>query len=387
MASKLDTSDAGFTCSNCQLDLLMHQIREVSKTLLNLNNLVKTKTKFFNLLNLYGILSRINYNCKRVKDSQFFLHDEIEGTQCNPLREENEISPFSEEIVQSNIGRNGYIKDVFNYQTDEKTRDEKLITNFQDFKNLSVFTEEEHAIALLVQKEFDSKRLKEEEEMMDLENISEENERHMECPICFDVPEKAPVYKCVNSHIICNKCKPSMLSDKCPICNVVLGDDRCFVTELYIANRPKKCRYERYGCKVVDRDITKLSEHERSCSKAPSEIELEKEREKNNQLLRKRKDVELALEVDEAIQDDLKAQEVQDEGLAIAIQQTQEQEMKKISIEEEDYKISLQMEQEILKEQEELEEQKRQQEASDFEYAQKLQSEMEGNNIDDDYDD
>jgi len=378
MAFKLDTSDADFTCSNCQLDLLMRQIREVSKTLLNLNNAVKTKTKFFNLLNLYGILSRINYNCKRVKDSQFFLHDEREGTQCNPAKEENVISPFSEEIVQSNIDRNGYIKDVFNNQTDEKTRDEKLITNFQDFKNLSVFTEEEHAIALLVQKEFDSKRL-EEEEMMEQENISEVTERDMECPICFEVPETAPVYKCVNSHIICNKCKPCLLSNKCPICNVELGDDRCFVTELYIANRQKKCKYESYGCKVLERDITNLSEHERSCSKAPSEIELEKEREKNNQLLRKRKDVELALEVDGAIQDDLKAQEFQDEGLAMAIQQTQEEEMKRISIEEEDYKISLKMEQEILQEQEKLDKQKRDQEASDFEYAQKLQSEMEKN--------
>jgi len=390
----MDDNEINFTCSTCQMELLMHQTRIISKTLLKLNDDVKSKTEKFNLMKFYSILAKVNFNCKKIRDVHFFLHDDI---NCNPskenVRENDVVSPVSEGIKLSglpidesfddivNRSRSSGLIDVFDVEK-KNINDEKLITNFRDFKNLSTLTEEEHAIALIVQKEYDRKNIPEndsdkmEEDIQENTYPFEESDRNMECPICLDIPEKAPVFKCVNGHIICNKCRPSLTTEKCPICNVELGEERCFVTELYISNRPKKCRYERYGCKISRLNLDGLSAHEERCPKAPTEIEIRKEKDQNDQLIQKRKDIELALEIDELIQDDIKAQEFQDEGLAMAIQKTQEDELKRISIEEEDHQLSLKMEQDILQEQEALEKQRREQETSDFEYAQKLQNEM-----------
>jgi len=73
----------------------------------------------------------------------------------------------------------------------------------------------------------------------------EAEDRAMECPVCLDVPEESPVYKCRNGHILCSRCLSDILKtiSKCPICFDVFDPskslERCFVTELYIANRPK----------------------------------------------------------------------------------------------------------------------------------------------------
>jgi hypothetical protein len=38
----------------------------------------------------------------------------------------------------------------------------------------------------------------------------------LECPVCMEVPRKAPIFGCHNGHLLCAKCQPKV--DACPIC-------------------------------------------------------------------------------------------------------------------------------------------------------------------------
>jgi len=46
-------------------------------------------------------------------------------------------------------------------------------------------------------------------------------ESSIECPVCYTLPTP-PIYRCPNSHIICNSCLPR-LARKCPTCRTRLG--------------------------------------------------------------------------------------------------------------------------------------------------------------------
>merc|ERR1719402_1821413 len=39
----------------------------------------------------------------------------------------------------------------------------------------------------------------------------------LECPVCLETTQE-PTYQCLESHLICSKCRPNV--DSCPICQV-----------------------------------------------------------------------------------------------------------------------------------------------------------------------
>jgi len=262
--------------------------------------------------------------------------------------------------------------------------DMSLIRQCIDLRNMSLLNEEEQEIAIDLQEQRD----KEKEKMLHCTKESasktissdsssaSDSDRAMECPVCLDIPECSPVYKCANNHILCNKCFPEIVktSNQCPMCGVKFDPtpERCFVTELYIATMWKCCKYAKYGCSKREIIKDELSRHELSCPKAPGDIVVIEEIMKDEKLMLQRKDVELALDLREQEQDNARASEINDEGLAEAILKSQEEEAVRAIGEEEDFQYCLRLE----KEEQEREERILELQRSDFEYAQRLSSEI-----------
>merc|ERR1712126_558551 len=48
-------------------------------------------------------------------------------------------------------------------------------------------------------------------------------EEELECPVCLEVANHSPIFKCVDDHLICSACRPKV--GKCPQCRADLGDD------------------------------------------------------------------------------------------------------------------------------------------------------------------
>lgn len=55
---------------------------------------------------------------------------------------------------------------------------------------------------------------------------------HFECPVCYNVPTKAPIYHCGDGHFICSDCKPRLTT--CPICRIRIRPNR-FVHYFYLS--------------------------------------------------------------------------------------------------------------------------------------------------------
>ena len=43
-----------------------------------------------------------------------------------------------------------------------------------------------------------------------------EKERTLECPVCLEVVEEAPIYRCQQEHLVCSTCRLQI--SKCPEC-------------------------------------------------------------------------------------------------------------------------------------------------------------------------
>ena len=69
----------------------------------------------------------------------------------------------------------------------------------------------------------------------------------LECPVCLDVPDSAPVYQCENGHIVCKNCHSQLV--ECPPCRAPMGAMRSLLAEKLLETVPKKCTYARNGCK------------------------------------------------------------------------------------------------------------------------------------------
>ena len=54
-----------------------------------------------------------------------------------------------------------------------------------------------------------------------LEKQIKEMEEELECPVCFEVPKAAPIYKCSDDHLICKECRPRV--GECPQCREVFA--------------------------------------------------------------------------------------------------------------------------------------------------------------------
>jgi hypothetical protein len=71
----------------------------------------------------------------------------------------------------------------------------------------------------------------------------------IECPVCLEEPENAPILQCVRGHIICKECYPKLVC--CPLCRVKIakittiqendvGAIRSIVAEKLLLNKNKE---------------------------------------------------------------------------------------------------------------------------------------------------
>ena len=53
---------------------------------------------------------------------------------------------------------------------------------------------------------------------MDFEGVKKSFEDLLECPVCFQTIDSAPIYQCLYGHIVCKDCHPNL--ENCPICTL-----------------------------------------------------------------------------------------------------------------------------------------------------------------------
>ena len=54
-----------------------------------------------------------------------------------------------------------------------------------------------------------------------IEGQISEMEEELECPVCFEVLDTAPIFKCPEDHLMCRSCRPRL--SVCPLCRAQLG--------------------------------------------------------------------------------------------------------------------------------------------------------------------
>lgn len=80
---------------------------------------------------------------------------------------------------------------------------------------------------------------------------TEELREYFECPVCFNVPRKPPIFACARGHMICASCKPRITI--CPTCRVAFDGQpyRLYFAERLLEERvPISCSFAEYGCTV-----------------------------------------------------------------------------------------------------------------------------------------
>jgi hypothetical protein len=95
----------------------------------------------------------------------------------------------------------------------------------------------------------------------------------IQCPVCKEFPDKAPIYQCINGHITCSLCRPKL--NQCPVCRTKWSQTRNLLAEQILAanlwNHPHgrptttiPCKFLEFGCKKSFEKII-LANHERNC--------------------------------------------------------------------------------------------------------------------------
>jgi len=67
----------------------------------------------------------------------------------------------------------------------------------------------------------------------------------VECPVCFDIPKKAPVPVCPNGHVVCVRC----VREECPTCRVKMEQGTSTLAVTVIENIEHQCDNE--GCDLT----------------------------------------------------------------------------------------------------------------------------------------
>lgn len=80
----------------------------------------------------------------------------------------------------------------------------------------------------------------------------------VECPVCMDVPKRAPVPVCSNGHVVCSKC----LRQECPTCRVRMTNGTSLLALTVIENIDHYCDWE--GC-IETRPLPDLTNHMAAC--------------------------------------------------------------------------------------------------------------------------
>jgi len=86
----------------------------------------------------------------------------------------------------------------------------------------------------------------------------------VECPVCLNVPKKAPIPVCPNGHVVCSKC----LMEECPTCRVKMEQGKSSLAVTVMENIDHECENE--GCKEK-LSHGKLVSHGKSCVYRPVE--------------------------------------------------------------------------------------------------------------------
>ncbi|KAE9603268.1 putative aminoacyltransferase, E1 ubiquitin-activating enzyme [Lupinus albus] len=88
----------------------------------------------------------------------------------------------------------------------------------------------------------------------------------LDCCICYE-PFSAPIFQCENGHIACSNCC-SRLGNKCPMCSMPIGYNRCRAIEKVLESIKMSCLNTKYGCKEKF-NYSKKNDHEKECIYIP----------------------------------------------------------------------------------------------------------------------
>lgn len=80
----------------------------------------------------------------------------------------------------------------------------------------------------------------------------------VECPVCFDIPKKAPVPVCPNGHVVCVRC----VREECPTCRVKMEQGTSTLAVTVIENIEHQCDNE--GCDLTF-SLSDLPSHMSRC--------------------------------------------------------------------------------------------------------------------------
>jgi len=91
-----------------------------------------------------------------------------------------------------------------------------------------------------------------------------EIQEDLKCVNCLKVPTAAPIYDCLNGHLLCNRCHHSVYNI-CPECNIQLVGHRNLFAETVLSRLPIPCKFASKGCtvEIIGRD--KIEKHELDC--------------------------------------------------------------------------------------------------------------------------
>jgi len=80
----------------------------------------------------------------------------------------------------------------------------------------------------------------------------------VECPVCLEVPKKAPIPVCPNGHMVCSEC----VREDCPTCRVKMGQGKSSLAVTVMENIEHQCDNE--GCHQTF-PFGELASHGRCC--------------------------------------------------------------------------------------------------------------------------
>ena len=107
---------------------------------------------------------------------------------------------------------------------------------------------------------------------------TEDLREYFECPICFVVPRKPPIYACQTGHMICCDCRPRLHS--CPTCRLPYPGEGEQNHRLYFAERlleervPISCTFAELGCDLELAGAAMKRHEESGCPFEPLPCEL-----------------------------------------------------------------------------------------------------------------
>ncbi|KAL6626641.1 hypothetical protein ACP70R_030367 [Stipagrostis hirtigluma subsp. patula] len=88
----------------------------------------------------------------------------------------------------------------------------------------------------------------------------------LDCPICFD-HLRPPIFQCAVGHVLCSSCR-AKLPDKCHLCFLTTGYNRCYMMEHVVESIKVSCFYGNLGCTEKITYYGK-EEHKKVCPYAP----------------------------------------------------------------------------------------------------------------------